>query len=240
MLDIGCAGGHGLWYISQRCKSMAGLDISRNVLLFAREHDSGHQKTDWVQGTAFSLPFKNETFDLITSFQVIEHLDTLEAKIFLSEVKRCLRPDGLFICSTPNKRLRLLPFQKPWNPEHKIEYDFKRFQKILRKSFKSLGLFSICACTEITRLERARVRQNPLIVYLLHPMYRSLSRVLPRSTLANIASLSHSLLKSERGTTRVHSDCSVKKFSVEDFVIKLGCYRHALDLLAICKKLSEE
>ena len=48
-----------------------------------------------------ALPFADASFDAVVSFETIEHIAAQEA--FLDEVRRVLRPDGLFILSCPNK-----------------------------------------------------------------------------------------------------------------------------------------
>ena len=47
------------------------------------------------------LPFDNETFDVITMLQVLEHVGN-EA-FAINEVKRLLKRNGVFICSTPHQ-----------------------------------------------------------------------------------------------------------------------------------------
>ncbi len=56
--------------------------------------------TQSIVASALELPFKDETCEIITSFDVLEHL--LEPERFVSEASRVLRPDGLFILATPN------------------------------------------------------------------------------------------------------------------------------------------
>jgi len=53
-----------------------------------------------IVGNALQLPFFDETWDAVISFDMVEHLT--EPASFLSEVSRILRSDGLFILSTPN------------------------------------------------------------------------------------------------------------------------------------------
>lgn len=53
-----------------------------------------------VQGNAEGFDFNNETFDIIVSLQVIEHL--YHPELMLSSVKKHLKPGGIFIFTTPN------------------------------------------------------------------------------------------------------------------------------------------
>ena len=58
------------------------------------------QKTKLVRCDAHDLPFSNESFDVIVSLQVIEHLKKPES--FFKETKRVLKKEGVLIISTPN------------------------------------------------------------------------------------------------------------------------------------------
>ena len=51
---------------------------------------------------SISLPFKDESFDLICCCDVIEHILPWHVPLLLAEIQRCLKPEGIFILSTPN------------------------------------------------------------------------------------------------------------------------------------------
>jgi SAM-dependent methyltransferase len=53
-----------------------------------------------IVASALHLPFKDQTLDVITSFDVLEHL--LQPEKFISEASRVLRPDGLFVLAIAN------------------------------------------------------------------------------------------------------------------------------------------
>ncbi len=86
------------------------------------------------------LPFKSNSFDLIISLEVIEHL--VQAEQFLSEINRILKPKGRLIISTPNIAwwgYRL--FVLLGNPPKKEGYHFRFFThhkltNLLQKHFK--------------------------------------------------------------------------------------------------------
>ncbi|MFC1828186.1 methyltransferase domain-containing protein [Thermodesulfobacteriota bacterium] len=59
---------------------------------------------------AAKLPYENKTFDVVTSFQVVEHIKTNGVSIFLSEIKRILNNGGIVLFTTPNRKIRLYPF----------------------------------------------------------------------------------------------------------------------------------
>ncbi|MGZ5024645.1 MAG: class I SAM-dependent methyltransferase, partial [Chthoniobacterales bacterium] len=73
----------------------------------------GDLKVDVVDLNTGSLPYPNESFDLVTCTEVIEHLENFRPA--LREISRVLRPGGVFVVSTPNvlnlrSRLRYLFF----------------------------------------------------------------------------------------------------------------------------------
>ena len=61
------------------------------------------QNLDFVTASCDSLPFEDASFDCAISFETIEHIDTQEQ--FVAELSRVLKPDGVLILSSPNKRL---------------------------------------------------------------------------------------------------------------------------------------
>lgn len=91
-----------------------------------------------LQASGLGIPLKNGSIDVALSFQVIEHIGPKKVRDYLSETKRVLKDGGVFVVSTPNKKLRLLPFQKPWNPEHRKEHSYKEFKKVLMNVFENV------------------------------------------------------------------------------------------------------
>jgi SAM-dependent methyltransferase len=75
---------------------MVGVDSNFTSL-------SKHRSAQFrVFGTVSDLPFRDEAFDLVTANMVVEHLDS--PAIQFHEVARVLKPGGLFILHTPNRR----------------------------------------------------------------------------------------------------------------------------------------
>lgn len=80
--------------------------------------------------TAEQLPFEDHTFDVVCSFETIEHLDHPE--LFLQEIRRVLKPGGNIILSCPND-----PYYykqgTPGNPFHKKQYTYFDFKQLAEK-----------------------------------------------------------------------------------------------------------
>jgi SAM-dependent methyltransferase len=84
------------------------------------------------QGDVASLRDVDASFDVVAAFEVIEHLANAES--FLREVQRVLRPDGVFLVSTPNRRFYTQE-RGFHNPFHTCEYDEPEFRDLLGKHF---------------------------------------------------------------------------------------------------------
>lgn len=105
VLDVGCGGGFTTEFLAKRGARVAGVDRAVRIVEVAREHAREQGLTiDYRQGVAESLPFTNETFDVVTCVDVLEHVADLKRTI--DEISRVLKPDGLFLFDTINRTLR--------------------------------------------------------------------------------------------------------------------------------------
>lgn len=95
ILDLGCGNGYWLsWLKDKGFKDLVGVDIANYL------HDKSipHSVVDI---NVEKLPFPNTSFDLVTAFQVLEHLENYF--LIEQEIKRILKPGGYFIFSVPNQ-----------------------------------------------------------------------------------------------------------------------------------------
>jgi len=94
ILDVGCGTGANLLMLSQYGDA-EGVDISEDALSFCRER--GLDKVRLAAGE--QLPYEDGTFDLVTAFDVVEHMDDDLAG--LREMRRVLRPGGRALLFVP-------------------------------------------------------------------------------------------------------------------------------------------
>ena len=114
-----------------------GVDVSDEAVLHATRCYKA-ENLRYTVGEASRLPFPDASFDVVVSFETIEHL--YEQELFLKEIHRVLRPEGLFIVSTPN-RDTYSPINGPVNRFHVRELTRNEFLKALRVEFRSCTVF---------------------------------------------------------------------------------------------------
>jgi ubiquinone/menaquinone biosynthesis C-methylase UbiE len=133
VLDLACGTGYGTNILSETAKSIYGGDISKETILSAKKSFK-NKKIKFEVIDATNMEFPSKYFDVVVSFETIEHLERWD--LFVEEVKRVLKPGGLFICSTPNKNITSPFSKKPINPYHFLEFKLNRFKELIYKNFK--------------------------------------------------------------------------------------------------------
>lgn len=96
VLDLGSGTGFFTDILASRYQHVIGLDISTQMLNYAKAHRN--KNIDWIEADAFNLPLQSESVDLIYSNLVIQWFDPLDKAI--DEILRVLKPGGLFIFTT--------------------------------------------------------------------------------------------------------------------------------------------
>ena len=102
----------------------------------ARSHYGG-EGIEFLRADAHSLPVLPR-FDLIVSFETIEHLD--DPQHFLGVCRDLLLPGGVFLVSSPYRH-RVGADQKPLNRFHKQEWRTEEFDALLRGYFAEVALY---------------------------------------------------------------------------------------------------
>ena len=233
VLDVGCGTGYGVNELSAAAQIVIGIDIWREGILYC--HSRYCDKAFFIRASALNLPIRSNLFDLVTSFQVIEHFDTKMVSAYLGEMKRVLKKDATFIVTTPNRKLRLLPFQKPWNPDHKKEYDARELRRELESIFVNVKILGLSATKEAYLIEYYRVRQNPFYAYLIRPTVSLIRRFLPDLAFIKVLYARLRLEKDMLYKTRRSKTCSFN-ITLKDFHISSKDLETCLDLYGICEK----
>ena len=139
ILDVACGDGYGsAALLKAGAKSLVGVDVDAATCDYARRK----YHIDARQGDAAALPFPAGSFDLVVSFETIEHVP--EPTRFLDECARVLRPGGVLVMSTPNVTV-YNPTQDPsHNPFHCSEMTEADFRSAINSRFRLSRLYSQC------------------------------------------------------------------------------------------------
>ena len=139
VLDAACGEGYGSSLLSQAASHVTGLDLDKGAVERA-SRKYGSEKLSFRAGSIEKLPFEDQSFDAVVSYETIEHVDGEIQKQFLSEIRRVLKPDGLLIMSTPNKAV-YTDLVKGQNQFHVKEFYVKEYQDFLHGFFKEIEMF---------------------------------------------------------------------------------------------------
>ena len=131
VLDVACGEGYGSSIVAPVAKAVVGVDISRESVEHAqRKYPS--ENLSFVEASAADLPFGDNEFDLVMSFETIEHHDLHEE--MMSEIRRVLKPDGMLIISSPNKQHYSVD-ENYNNPFHVKELYKEEFLALVKRRF---------------------------------------------------------------------------------------------------------
>ncbi len=235
VLEIGSGAGYGTKLLSKVSKNVIALDNDLEAIRYAKRHNP-YSNIKHVHGNPLNgLEFRKQTFDTVVMFQVIEHIEPYKLKSFLEEIKRVISHDGKLLVTTPNKGLRLLPLQKPWNKYHKKEYNSTELRKVLEKTFAKVQILSLIAKEAIIQIEINRAKQSPLKVYLTQPIVNATKLLLPNGFCHYLKKhISYSKDRNINQPKEVKNEQHLSKYTTQDFRFVEQIKRTALDFLAIC------
>lgn len=130
VLDAACGEGYGSFLMKQwGASEVIGIDISEDALNVAQKKFAG-KGVSFINHTVEVLPFEDNSFDVVVSYETIEHLDCPEK--FLAELRRVAKNDGTILVSCPND-----PYyyknEHIENPYHKRKFTWFDFSELSQK-----------------------------------------------------------------------------------------------------------
>lgn len=105
VLDAACGEGYGSALLSTAAAGVVGVDIDKDTVAEASRRYGRLPQVSFVEGSCTALPLPDASFDVVVSFETIEHVGAADQPRTIAEFARVLKPDGLLIISSPNKRL---------------------------------------------------------------------------------------------------------------------------------------
>lgn len=134
VLDIACGEGYGSKLMSSVAEHVTGVDIDKNVIDHAKQKYQSNNLI-FIEGQADKIPLGVDSVDIVVSFETIEHHDKHDE--MLIEIKRVLKPGGLLIMSSPEKKT-----DKSFNPYHIKELTRAEFKTLIGKYFSHSNFYN--------------------------------------------------------------------------------------------------
>jgi len=168
VLDAGCGEGYGAALLAGVARRVLGVDREEAVATARGRY--GTPTLEFRALDLMQLPALGERFDLVVSFQVIEHLP--DPTGFLRGLAGCVAPGGTLIVTTPN---RLMSVSE--NPYHLREWTAPELLALAREVIPAARVLGVHGSEAVMAYERARgeqvrriLRLDPLGLRRLIPM----------------------------------------------------------------------
>lgn len=145
LLDFGSGSGYGAASLAGGPAVVVGVD---RVAPDRRNRGGAH----FVRADLRATPLRPAAFDLVVSFQVIEHLE--DPSDYLDAIAGALAPDGTALLTTPNRLT-----SDGMNPYHVHEYEADELAGLLRTRFGSVEMLGVGATEAVARYHADRLRR---------------------------------------------------------------------------------
>jgi SAM-dependent methyltransferase len=137
VLDIACGEGYGANLLAGHAQHVIGVDLSERTVEHARKTYQ-RQNLAFQVGACASIPLESASVDLVVSFETLEHHN--EHQAMFAEIRRVLRPGGILLISTPDRRA--YSEERDYrDPFHLQELSEEEFRDLLGSSFRHVTMF---------------------------------------------------------------------------------------------------
>ncbi len=143
VLDAGCGDGYGSAYLAKKAKFVYGIDYEPEVVAKAQnKYQADNLK--YLPMDALKLEFKDQEFDIVCSFQVIEHIPEELIPRYLGQLKRVLKDGGALYLSTLNlDKVMKSPLTYKKNAAHCKEFRLEELQETLSAVFSRITVYGL-------------------------------------------------------------------------------------------------
>jgi len=220
VLEVGCGEGRGVSTLLKHSKSFTAVDKIRNVI------DALQEKFPAGKFITMNIPplggLNDNFYDSIVSFQVIEHIEN--DVLFLKEIHRVLKPGGIALLTTPNRKMSLS--RNPW---HIREYLANELKAMAEKIFSAVEMKGITGNEKVMGYyEQNRKSVNRITRFDIF----NLQYTLPASVLR----IPYEILNRwNRNKLQSNDQRLVMNIKHEDYIV-VNDASDALDLLLIVRK----
>jgi SAM-dependent methyltransferase len=218
VLDAGCGEGYGAALLAEAAAHVLGVDRAEAIAVAARRR---HPRLEFRAFDLARLDALEERFDLVVSFQVIEHLPEPEA--FLAALAARTAPGGTLVVTTPN---RLASVSE--NPYHLREWTAPELAALAAPLLPGVEVLGVHGSARVLALERARGEQ---VRRLLRWDPLGLRRLLPEAVVRRVFPRLARLVR-----RRLRSAAAGAEVGPEDFTVRGGDLATALDLVLVYRR----
>lgn len=219
LLEVGCGEGRGIPRLFPYIASYSAIDKIDTAIAALQEK---YPEAKLIAGNLPPLPYADESFDSVVSFQVIEHIR--DDRNFLREIHRVLRPGGVALLTTPNRPLSLS--RNPW---HIREYTATELTSLAKAFFPNVEMKGITGNEKVMRYhEQNRASVNRIMRWDILDLQHRLPAALLRIPYDILNRMNRNRLKSG-------SDQLVAGITHEDYLVTSNA-AEALDLFLIVRK----
>ncbi len=139
VFDAGCGTGYGSAEMTGAA-SITAADISGEAIAHAKQ-SYARPGVHFLQAACEALPLGQGAFDMVTAFEVIEHLERWPQLV--AEANRILKPSGALVVSTPNRAYYAASRGDAGpNPFHRHEFTYDEFHAALRDVFAHVRIWT--------------------------------------------------------------------------------------------------
>jgi len=137
VLDIGCGTGYGCHLLAGKARRVTGIDYDTDAIEYCQTKYSG-SNIEFIHADASNLP-SSSLFDVVVSFQVIEHIADVDN--FIVQMKKRVIPGGMILISTPNSKTGTAGVSD--NQFHVNEMNYTEFYALMKKHFTKFEIYGI-------------------------------------------------------------------------------------------------
>lgn len=184
VLDYGCGGGYGTEYLSRFTEErVVGFDIDKNTIKI----------NSIFYGKNNNLKFTSDKniltkYDIIVSFQVIEHMSRKDCDGYLAGIQKLLNDGGIFFLATVNKNVTSYGLKHPIMPFHIYEYGPWELETLLKEYFPQVVCYGQISDVFLKKMkedgwsykEKSRKMKDRMLIFISQfEVVRFVARHLP-------------------------------------------------------------
>ncbi|MBS1980065.1 MAG: class I SAM-dependent methyltransferase [Bacteroidetes bacterium] len=219
LLEVGCGEGRGIKLLLPSVSNYSAIDKIASVV---EGLEKKYPSVKFKSGNIPPLPYPDNSFDCVVSFQVIEHI--VDDHSFLKEISRVLRPNGQAFITTPNR-----PMSLSRNPWHEREYTSDELANLAKNYFSAVTMKGIAGNEKVMQYYE---RNKQSVKKLMRWDVLDLQHKLPAAVLRIPYELMNRL---NRNKLKASADDLVASIHQEDYILS-DQPNQSLDLFLMAKK----